>query len=140
MTCGSTRSTTSGWPSPTTAARRSASTRADNWTTYYNRPTSQFYRVTTDNHFPFRIYGAQQDNSTVRINNRLALLMADQQCGDHRPTDQAEIVYQAVSAELQIELDALDALLEDMLNDINALVLGQGMQIFSERLGRRGKP
>lgn len=41
-----------------------------NWTTYHNQPTSQFYRVTTDNHFPFRIYGAQQDNSTVRINHR----------------------------------------------------------------------
>ncbi|MEO1258206.1 MAG: glycosyl hydrolase [Bacteroidota bacterium] len=42
----------------------------DNWTTYHNQPTSQFYRVTTDNHFPFRIYGAQQDNSTVRIFHR----------------------------------------------------------------------
>jgi photosystem II stability/assembly factor-like uncharacterized protein len=44
----------------------------DNWTTYHNQPTSQFYRVTTDNHFPFRIYGAQQDNSTVRISHRSA--------------------------------------------------------------------
>lgn len=44
----------------------------DNWTTYHNQPTSQFYRVTTDNHFPFRIYGAQQDNSTVRITHRSA--------------------------------------------------------------------
>lgn len=42
----------------------------DNWTTYYNQPTAQFYRVTTDNHFPYRIYGAQQDNSTVRISHR----------------------------------------------------------------------
>jgi photosystem II stability/assembly factor-like uncharacterized protein len=42
----------------------------DNWTTYYNQPTAQFYRVTTDNHFPYRIYGAQQDNSTVRIQHR----------------------------------------------------------------------
>ncbi len=41
-----------------------------NWTTYYNQPTAQFYRVTTDNHFPFRIYGAQQDNSTIRILHR----------------------------------------------------------------------
>ncbi len=41
-----------------------------NWTTYHNQPTAQFYRVTTDNHFPFRIYGAQQDNSTVRILHR----------------------------------------------------------------------
>ena len=44
----------------------------ENWTTYHNQPTSQFYRVTTDNHFPFRIYGAQQDNSTIRINHRSA--------------------------------------------------------------------
>ena len=35
-----------------------------------NQPTAQFYRVTTDNHFPYRIYGAQQDNSTVRIAHR----------------------------------------------------------------------
>ncbi|MCH6201770.1 glycosyl hydrolase [Aquiflexum sp. LQ15W] len=40
------------------------------WTTYMNQPTSQFYRVTTDNHFPYRIYGAQQDNSTLRISHR----------------------------------------------------------------------
>ncbi len=42
----------------------------ENWTTYHNQPTAQFYRVLTDNHFPFRIYGAQQDNSTVRIKHR----------------------------------------------------------------------
>ena len=41
-----------------------------NWSTMNNQPTSQFYRVTTDNHFPYRIYGAQQDNSTVRIAHR----------------------------------------------------------------------
>ncbi|MEZ4946723.1 MAG: glycosyl hydrolase [Cyclobacteriaceae bacterium] len=41
-----------------------------NWTTYHNQPTAQFYRVSTDNHFPYRIYGAQQDNSSVRINHR----------------------------------------------------------------------
>lgn len=41
-----------------------------NWSTYENQPTAQFYRVITDNHFPYRIYGAQQDNSTVRILHR----------------------------------------------------------------------
>lgn len=40
------------------------------WSTYENQPTAQFYRVTTDNHFPYRIYGAQQDNSTIRIWHR----------------------------------------------------------------------
>lgn len=39
----------------------------ERWSTMMNQPTSQFYRVITDNHFPYRIYGAQQDNSTVRI-------------------------------------------------------------------------
>lgn len=42
----------------------------ENWSTYHNQPTAQFYRVTTDNHFPYRIYGAQQDNSTSRIAHR----------------------------------------------------------------------
>jgi photosystem II stability/assembly factor-like uncharacterized protein len=40
------------------------------WSTYHNQPTAQFYRVTTDDHFPYRIYVAQQDNSTIRINHR----------------------------------------------------------------------
>ena len=42
----------------------------ENWTTYGNQPTGQFYRVVTDNAFPYRIYGAQQDNSTIRIYHR----------------------------------------------------------------------
>lgn len=41
-----------------------------NWSTYENQPTAQFYRVNTDNHFPFRIYGAQQDNTSIRILHR----------------------------------------------------------------------
>ncbi|MFG0316270.1 MAG: WD40/YVTN/BNR-like repeat-containing protein, partial [Planctomycetota bacterium JB042] len=40
------------------------------WTAQDGQPTAQFYRVTTDTHFPYRIYGAQQDNSTVRIASR----------------------------------------------------------------------
>ena len=37
------------------------------WTTQYNQPTAQFYHVITDNRWPYYIYGAQQDNSTVGI-------------------------------------------------------------------------
>ncbi|HKW67595.1 MAG TPA: hypothetical protein VJP04_09940, partial [Terriglobales bacterium] len=37
------------------------------WSTEYNQPTAQFYHITTDNRFPYYIYGAQQDNSTVGI-------------------------------------------------------------------------
>jgi len=39
----------------------------ETWSSEYNQPTAQFYHVTTDNRFPYYIYGAQQDNSTVAI-------------------------------------------------------------------------
>lgn len=42
----------------------------ETWSTFHNQPTAQFYRIATDNHFPYRIYAAQQDNSTVRIAHR----------------------------------------------------------------------
>ncbi|MGB5238242.1 MAG: glycosyl hydrolase, partial [Flavobacteriaceae bacterium] len=37
------------------------------WSTQDNMPTAQFYRINTDNLFPYNIYGGQQDNSSVRI-------------------------------------------------------------------------
>ncbi|HLK17306.1 MAG TPA: hypothetical protein VKT81_00080 [Bryobacteraceae bacterium] len=40
------------------------------WTTQDQQPTAQFYRVALDNDFPYHAYGAQQDNSTVRITTR----------------------------------------------------------------------
>ena len=40
------------------------------WSSIENQPTAQFYRVALDNDFPYHIYGAQQDNSTVRIASR----------------------------------------------------------------------
>jgi len=40
------------------------------WSTYNNQPTAQFYRVNTDNHFPYRVLGCQQDNSSVRMMSR----------------------------------------------------------------------
>ena len=41
----------------------------DSWTEQ-DQPTAQFYRVTLDDDFPYNIYGAQQDNSTIRIASR----------------------------------------------------------------------
>ena len=38
--------------------------------TEQDQPTAQFYRVAVDNDFPYNIYGAQQDNSTVKIASR----------------------------------------------------------------------
>ena len=40
------------------------------WTQPNNQPTAQFYHVAVDNHWPYRIYGAQQDNTTVAIASR----------------------------------------------------------------------
>lgn len=40
------------------------------WTTQNNQPTSEFYRVTVDNQYPYRVYGAQQDNSTMSVPSR----------------------------------------------------------------------
>ncbi len=42
-----------------------------NWSTQNNQPTAQFYRVNADNQFPYRIYGGQQDNSSVSIASRV---------------------------------------------------------------------
>ena len=37
------------------------------WSTQDNQPTAQFYRVATDDRFPYWVYGSQQDNSNVAI-------------------------------------------------------------------------
>ncbi|MDQ2766349.1 MAG: glycosyl hydrolase [Gemmatimonadota bacterium] len=42
----------------------------DHWSSQDNQPTAQFYHVLADNEFPYRLYGAQQDNSSVRIQSR----------------------------------------------------------------------
>lgn len=40
------------------------------WSSEDNQPTGQFYTVSTDNAFPYHVFGAQQDNSTVAIASR----------------------------------------------------------------------
>lgn len=48
------------------------------WSSWYNQATAQIYHVITDNHFPYRVYGAQQDSGSVvtlsRGNNGLISL------------------------------------------------------------------
>jgi photosystem II stability/assembly factor-like uncharacterized protein len=63
----------------------------NNWSNYNTQPTAQFYRVTTDNSFPNRILGAQQDNSTVRIKSRTYGSAITEQ--DWQPTAGAESGY-----------------------------------------------
>ncbi|MBX6753727.1 MAG: glycosyl hydrolase [Thermorudis peleae] len=40
------------------------------WSDIYNQPTAEIYHVTVDRQFPFRVYGAQQDNTTISIPSR----------------------------------------------------------------------
>jgi photosystem II stability/assembly factor-like uncharacterized protein len=40
------------------------------WSSWYNQPTGQFYRLAVDNRFPYRIYSGQQDSGTVGIASR----------------------------------------------------------------------
>ena len=42
----------------------------NSWSSYYKYATAQFYHVILDNQFPYMVYGAQQDNSTVTIKSR----------------------------------------------------------------------
>jgi photosystem II stability/assembly factor-like uncharacterized protein len=42
---------------------------ARSWSTQMNQATAEFYMVDTDEQFPYRIYGPQQDNSTVYVAN-----------------------------------------------------------------------
>jgi photosystem II stability/assembly factor-like uncharacterized protein len=37
------------------------------WSTMYNQPTAEIYRVFVDERFPYRVYGSQQDNSTISL-------------------------------------------------------------------------
>ena len=51
-----------------------------NWSTQYNQPTAQFYHITADNDFLYRVYGSQQDNSSVGIRTKSdhgAIVQAD---------------------------------------------------------------
>ncbi|MCY4146097.1 MAG: glycosyl hydrolase [Chloroflexi bacterium] len=40
------------------------------WSSLYNQPTAQFYRLDTDSNQPYYVYGTQQDNSSVRVPSR----------------------------------------------------------------------
>ena len=40
------------------------------WSSWYNQPTAQFYHVSTDNQFPYRVYGGQQESGSVGITSR----------------------------------------------------------------------
>lgn len=40
------------------------------WSTIYNQPTAEYYHAAVDSRFPYRVYGSQQDNSSMSIPSR----------------------------------------------------------------------
>jgi photosystem II stability/assembly factor-like uncharacterized protein len=40
------------------------------WSSWYNQPTAQLYHVSTDNRFPYWVYGGQQESGSVGIASR----------------------------------------------------------------------
>ncbi len=42
----------------------------ETWSSWYNQPTAQFYHVSTDNGFPYKVYGGQQESGSVGISSR----------------------------------------------------------------------
>ena len=42
----------------------------ETWSSWYNQPTAQFYHVATDNSFPYRVYGGQQESGSIGIASR----------------------------------------------------------------------
>ena len=40
------------------------------WSSWYNQPTAQIYHVSTDNRFPYWVYGAQQDSGAIGLPSR----------------------------------------------------------------------
>jgi len=40
------------------------------WSSWYNQPSAQFYHVTTDNRFPYWVYGAQQESGSAGTSSR----------------------------------------------------------------------
>ncbi len=39
----------------------------ETWSTIYNQPTAQFYRIDIDTQHPYRVYGTQQDNTSISV-------------------------------------------------------------------------
>ncbi len=44
--------------------------RGETWSSWLNQPTGQFYHVSTDNQFPYWVYGAQQDSGSATVPSR----------------------------------------------------------------------
>ena len=72
-------------------------------------------------------------NYGIRINNRIAFLLADSQRGDYPPTGQAQAFFKEISAELQTELTALEKLMSESVAKLNDLVSTAQIEMISSK-------
>ena len=42
----------------------------ESWSSIYNQPTGEFYHITADSEFPYRLYATQQDNTSISVPSR----------------------------------------------------------------------
>jgi hypothetical protein len=61
-------------------------------------------------------------NYPIRLNNKIAALAGVVSQGDNKPTDQAQAVFDELSAVLQAQLDRMDAALRERIPAFNAAV------------------
>jgi len=78
---------------------------------------------------------ARQDaiNYGIKVNNRLAFLLADQQLGDFPPTDQAEAVYDLLAKELDGYLNQLKPLIKTGIESLNAEAQKRQIPLLKEK-------
>jgi hypothetical protein len=78
---------------------------------------------------------ARQDalNYGIKVNNRLAFLLADQQLGDFPPTDQAEEVYDVLAKELDGYLNQLKPLIKSGVETLNAEAQKRQIPLLKEK-------
>lgn len=72
-------------------------------------------------------------NYGIRINNRIAFLLADSQRGDYPPTDQAQAFFKEVSAELKTELTVLEKLINESVMKLNDMVSAAQIEMISSK-------
>ena len=70
-------------------------------------------------------------NYGIRINNRIAFLLADSHRGDYPPTNQAKAFFKQITAELDREMEALEKLLNGSISRLNEIVSDNQIGIFS---------
>lgn len=70
-------------------------------------------------------------NYGIRINNRLAFLLADSQRGDQPPTKQAKEFFEVVTKELDVEIENLNKLMKEYVENLNNKVQESKIKMIS---------